>query len=385
MAGQPVAGADHVTLFLCGDVMTGRGIDQILPTPGDPLLHEPSMHDARDYVSLAERRNGPLPRSVSGSYLWGDALDELDRISPAVRIVNLETAITTCDEFDRGKCIHYRMHPANVGGLTAAGIDCCTLGNNHVLDWGREGLAETLATLSRAGIGVAGAGRDLAEARRPSVHPRPGGGRVLVFACGCESAGVPPDWAADERRSGVWLIDEDSTESVAEIAARVSATKRPGDVVVLSVHWGDNWGYEIPSAQRRFAMRMIDDAGVDVVCGHSSHHVKGIEVHHGRLILYGCGDLLTDYEGIAGREEYRDDLGLLYFVTLDHATGELLRVEMCPTRLQGFQLRRPAVAETDWLFQTLDRECRRLGTSIARTAEDRLTLEWPGVRKRTAG
>ncbi|MBU1263749.1 MAG: CapA family protein, partial [Gammaproteobacteria bacterium] len=147
-----------MTLFLCGDVMTGRGIDQVLPHPGDPVLHEGYATSALDYVALAERANGPIPRPAEFAYVWGDALAEWARVAPDLRIVNLETAVTRRDDWQRGKGIHYRMHPANVPCLTAAGIDCCVLANNHVLDWGYAGLAETLETLRRAGLQRAGAG-----------------------------------------------------------------------------------------------------------------------------------------------------------------------------------------------------------------------------------
>src|SRR5687768_14486749 len=89
---------DTFELFLCGDVMPGRGIDQILPHPSDPQLFEAYVRDARDYVALAERSAGKIPRKVSPAYVWGDALDELARRRPALRLVNLETSITTHDE-----------------------------------------------------------------------------------------------------------------------------------------------------------------------------------------------------------------------------------------------------------------------------------------------
>jgi len=76
--------------------------------------------------------------------------------------------------------------------------------------------------------------------------------------------------------------------------------------VVASIHWGDNWGYEI-------AHNLIDHAGVDIIHGHSSHHAKGIEVWHGKPVIYGCGDFINDYEGIGGNEKYRSDLSLMYF------------------------------------------------------------------------
>jgi poly-gamma-glutamate synthesis protein (capsule biosynthesis protein) len=83
-----------ITLFLCGDVMTGRGIDQVLPQPSDPRLYEPSVKTAVRYVELAEKVNGPIPKPVDFSYIWGDALRELEQVQPAVRIINLETAVT---------------------------------------------------------------------------------------------------------------------------------------------------------------------------------------------------------------------------------------------------------------------------------------------------
>ncbi|HSM22431.1 MAG TPA: CapA family protein, partial [Rubrivivax sp.] len=118
---------DTIKILLTGDVMTGRGIDQVLPHPGSPLLHEPHVRDARDYVRLAEKRCGPIEHALACEDLWGDALDVMERLAPDLRIVNLETAVTTHDEPWPGKGIHYRMHPANVGVQTAAGVDCCVL------------------------------------------------------------------------------------------------------------------------------------------------------------------------------------------------------------------------------------------------------------------
>src|SRR5881275_1992172 len=123
-------------LFLCGDVMTGRGIDQALPYSVSPILYEPYVRDAREYVALAEKTNGPIPRPLSADYIWGDALRELERTD--LRIANLETAITSAETPSPHKGIHYRMHPQNMGCLTVAQISACVLANNHVLDWGYD-------------------------------------------------------------------------------------------------------------------------------------------------------------------------------------------------------------------------------------------------------
>jgi poly-gamma-glutamate synthesis protein (capsule biosynthesis protein) len=167
--------SERVTLFLCGDVMTGRGVDQILGCPSAPEIHEPDVRKAGDYVTLAEQVSGPIPRSVDPAYVWGDALGELEAVAPATRIVNLEVSVTRSAAYWPGKGINYRMHPANVTCLTAARIDVCALANNHVLDYGHAGLEETLATLAGAGVQTAGAGASLAAAQRPAIAGPPGG------------------------------------------------------------------------------------------------------------------------------------------------------------------------------------------------------------------
>jgi len=295
----PAAESDAITAMLAGDVMTGRGIDQILPHPVDPRLFEPYVTSAREYVALAGDANGPIPKPVDFSYIWGDALDELQRRGADVRIVNLETAVTEASE-PLPKGINYRMSPRNAPCLQAAGIDCCTLANNHILDWGPAELFETLETLDALGIRHAGAGADLRSAEAPAILDVPGKGRVLVYAFAAPSSGVPHAWAATDDRPGVAFLAEPSSEDVRRIARRTRAERRPGDVVVASIHWGGNWGYQVPDRQRDFAHGLIDEAGVDIVHGHSSHHAKGIEVYQHRPILYGCGDFISDYEEISG-------------------------------------------------------------------------------------
>ena len=373
--GPAVDRRRRVTLFLCGDVMTGRAIDQVLPHPSAPRLHEGWARSALDYVDLAERAHGPIPRSVPPGYIWGDALELLDHAAPDLRIVNLETSVTTSDEW-QPKGINYRMHPANVGCLTAAKIDCCVLANNHVLDWGRAGLRETLAVLRRAGLATAGAGESAAEATRPATLDAPGRGRVLVWAWGSPTSGIPRDWQAAEEQPGVALLADLSPATARRIAGEIRRHRRPQDVVVVSLHWGSNWGYEIPSVQRRLARMLISDGAVDIVHGHSSRHPKGIEVFRGRPILYGCGDFLNDYEGIRGHEEFRSDLVLGYLVTLDPSSGRLDALEMIPFRIRRFRLDRASPEQTRWLGETLDRECRSLGSRVTAADDGRLALRW---------
>ncbi|HEY4998565.1 MAG TPA: CapA family protein, partial [Usitatibacter sp.] len=249
-----------VTLFLCGDVMTGRGIDQILPHPGDARLLEGYVRKATGYVELAERVSGTLQRPVAFDYVWGDALAELERVRPDARIVNLETAVTTSPEAWPGKGIHYRMNPANMPALAVARLDCCVLANNHVMDWGRRGLTQTLQSLRAAGIRTAGAGENADEAAAPAAIGLAGGARVLVFAYAMASSGVPAQWAAGPARSGVNFLDGLSERSVARVARAIARHKGDRDIAVLSIHWGGNWGYEITPSERAFAHMLVDAA-----------------------------------------------------------------------------------------------------------------------------
>jgi poly-gamma-glutamate synthesis protein (capsule biosynthesis protein) len=365
---------DH-TLFLCGDVMTGRGVDQILPHPGMPQLFEPYARSALDYVALAEAVSGPIAQPVGFDHIWGDALAELDAIQPVARIVNLETAITSADDHWPGKGIHYRMHPTNIRALTAAGIDCCVLANNHVLDWGYTGLQETLQVLHRAGIATAGAGGHATEAAAPAAIPLPAGGRLLIFAIAFENSGVPMEWAASGAKPGVCAFPMPSAAVADQIGDRVRAAKRRGDIVVLSIHWGANWGYHIPSEHRTFARRLIDRCNVDLIHGHSSHHPLGMEIHSGKLVLYGCGDFLNDYEGISGYEQFRGNLTLMYFPTLEPGSGNLLHLALKPMQIRRFRLTRASDADVAWLCQALSREAQRFGLGVQRMGHDTLVLK----------
>jgi poly-gamma-glutamate capsule biosynthesis protein CapA/YwtB (metallophosphatase superfamily) len=373
---QPMGTSIPITLFLAGDVMLGRGIDQVLPHPSDPTIHESYVVDARGYVDLAEQANGPIQKPVDFAYIWGDALEELERAQPDLRLINLETSITTSEDYWENKGIHYRMHPGNIDSLITAKVDYCSLANNHVLDWGYAGLAETYDTLQNAHIRYAGAGLDLQEAAAPAVMAVEGKGRVIVFSYGLETSGIPASWAASGERPGVNLLENLSDQAIQLIKAKVAAVKQDGDIVITSIHWGGNWGYQIPPEQSAFAHELIDEAGVDVVHGHSSHHVKGIEVYKDKAIIYGSGDFLNDYEGIGGYEEFRSDLALMYLLSVDATTGNLVDLQMKAMQIRNFKSNRASSADARWLRDVLNREGEKLGTRVEMDQEDTLTLKW---------
>lgn len=364
---------DHVRLLLAGDVMLGRGIDQIQAHPGDPTIHESWAKTSVRYLELAEARSGAIPRKVASTYVWGDLLPTIRKAETDAFIVNLETAVTERGRPWPGKGIQYRMHPDNIGSLSAAGVDVVSLANNHVLDWSEPGLLQTLDTLDAAGIARAGAGRDDRTAWSPARLDGPHGG-VVVLGVGTPGSGIPSEWAAQGSRAGVALVSSFSKRTLDRVGTALARVKQRGDLAVASIHWGGNWGYGVATARRRFAQRLIEDTGVDVVHGHSSHHPVGIEVHRGGLILYGCGDLITDYEGITGHEEFRGELGGLYLAELD--SSGLARLRIVPSRMQRFQLTTPSTADRRWLASQLDDVCRAFGTAVTLDPDGNLEVSW---------
>ncbi len=351
---------ESLRLFVCGDVMIGRGIDQILPRPCPPGLYESHATSALDYVRLAERANGKIKTPVTLDYIWGAALAEWADRRPDVRLINLETSITRSEDY-APKGINYRVSRENAACLRAAGIDCCSLANNHVLDWSTQGLRDTLSALRHMHIASAGAGHTQQEARAPAILPVAGKGRVRVSAVALPTSGVPEAWAAGPNTPGVHFMPDLSSQSLAQLVDAMGADRRVDDVAVVSIHWGGNWGYEVPAQQRDFARRLIDQAGVSIVHGHSSHHPKAIEIYKNRVIFHGCGDFMNDYEGIGGQERYRSDLVLMYFIDVDVHGGDVLGLNLVPLRLVRFRLERPSREDTEWLLNRLDYLCRPLG------------------------
>jgi poly-gamma-glutamate capsule biosynthesis protein CapA/YwtB (metallophosphatase superfamily) len=256
------------------------------------------------------------------------------------------------------------MHRKNISCLAAAHIDACALANNHVLDW-----------LDLAGVAHSGAGNNLKEAMAPAVLPLPNRGRVLVFSFGAVTSGIPWAWRAASDRAGVHLLDDLSEATATGVATYMQHFQQPNDVLIASIHWGGNWGYEIPAEQIAFAHRLIDE-GASIVHGHSSHHVKGIEVYRNRLVLYGCGDFLTDYEGITGHERFRGDLGLMYLIEVDLRTGRLISTRFVPMQMRRFRLNHASVADAQWLARLLN----QLGTAFKTDArlmnKNQISLSW---------
>lgn len=137
------------------------------------------------------------------------------------------------------------------------------------------------------------------------------------------------------------------------------------DILIVSLHWGSNWGWGTPAEWRTFAHHLID-LGVDFVVGHSSHHVKGMEIYKGKFISYGLGDFINDYEGIVGQgyENFRNDLSCLYIPSFDLETRQVVDVDIIPCKIKNLKVQRATdVKDIAWLQNAFNREGKALGSS----------------------
>ncbi len=359
--------------------MLGRALDALMPHPSDPRLLEGSSASPEAHLLRIGSAYGHRKRPIAPEEVWSDLLAELGWRKPDLRLINLECAITASDDI-QPRPFPVRMHPRNLPFLQAIAPDFCSLANNHTLDWGVSGLRETCKVLERAGIATAGVGENLHQAQSPAVLPGSDGRRVLVFALTSLFAGSPMSWRAGSEKPGQWVLPAFTESSLAEVLEAIARYRRERDIVIVSAHWGGNWSREIDDGLRQFSHGLID-GGIDLIHGHSSHHVRPFEVYKGRLILYGCGDLLNDYcyevveskRLLCRRARYRPDLELAYFADLD-SDGALRSLTMVPFRLQSLSLHRASDDETDWLATALSSKAEMRGNAVVTRAGD--TLSW---------
>ena len=194
-------------------------------------------------------------------------------------IGNLETPLTNRGREYGGKRFRFRTSPAAASALKEAGFAVLTLANNHMLDYGVDGLADTVHVLDRAGLRHSGAGTDLAEARR-AVLLAVKGKRIAVlsysltqpvaFFAGPRRAGTAPGWPGQFRED-------------------IRNARRQADYVIVAFHWGRE-GETSPSAVQVRTAHAAIDAGADVVIGHHPHVLQGIERYKRGVVLYSLGN-----------------------------------------------------------------------------------------------
>lgn len=303
-------------------------------------------------VMLGRLVNRALQR-LPPEYPWGDTLPLF--ASADWRMCNLECVIS-----DKGtpwsltpKIFHFRSDAENVAVLQAAHIDAVSLANNHSLDYEYEAMFDMLRILNKAKIAHAGAGADLAEASRPAVS-QVQGLRIGVIAF----TDNEPAWEAAKEQAGVWFIPINLENArAAGLMAKIRRVRSETDLLVVSAHWGPNWGHEPPPEHIGFGRALID-AGADAVFGHSGHVFRGIEIYRQRPIIYCAGDFIDDY---AVDEVERNDRSMIF--TLEYDQGSLSKIRLYPTVIRDFQARLAHGSEAEWIGRKMQQLCADLATS----------------------
>lgn len=294
-------------ILLVGDVMLGRLVNEVL-------------------------------QKESPEYPWGDTLDIFRKTD--LRICNLECVIS-----DKGqpwtitpKVFHFRSDRKNAGVLKKAQINMVSLANNHVLDYEEEALLDMLETLDRKGIEHAGAGINSVEASSLAVSEIPG--QKSIFKVGMIAfTDNEQEWEAIDQ-PGVFYVPVDLKDKRAQVLIKeIEKAKKDVDILIVSAHWGPNWGYRPEFQHIPFAKALID-AGADIIFGHSAHVFQGVEIYKGKPILYSTGNFIDDY---AVDKIERNDQSFIYLMEIE---GEkIVRLKLCPTVIRNMQARKAQGSE----------------------------------------
>ena len=372
-----MAPQEHALNFV-GDVMLGRLIDQLFPQH----VHEPSERN----IIQSFKSSNPKLSNYNHNSPWGDTTP-LFRTQD-LNLINLETAATTHVDKWPDKVFNYRMHPANITALHAANIHYAGLANNHTLDFREAGLVDTVNTVKEAGVAFAGAGHDEQEATRPAILQLPSSSsspplQVYIWA----ASDHPSDWSSIPNFHSIDYTSR-TRARIRDLIAQTSPSPSSSTSVlkVFSCHWGPNYAWCPSQETREFAHFLVDECGIDIVHGHSSHHVQGVEAYKGKLVIYGCGDFVDDYALV---EEYRNDLGGVWRVVVqqkqqqgderDGAKVLVKRLEMFPTKIEKFAARRLKAEEEDarWVRGKVKELSEELGTEVVveEEGEGRIIVE----------
>lgn len=288
-------------------------------------------------------------RTTGPDYPWGDIVPVLRQAD--VRFANLECVLADGGTPEPGKVFHFRSDLKNVEALRRGGIDVVSLANNHVLDFGTDAFREMLPALDVAGILHAGGGLDKEAARRPTV--RRVAGAAVGFIAFTDNQ---PGWEASQASPGVHFVPVgDGGRRVAELLELVRRTKTRVQLLIVSAHWGPNWGSEAPPGHQELARALID-AGADVVFGHSPHIFRGVGLYRDRPIIYSAGDFVDDY---AVDPVERNDQSFIFMLETRGNAPHTLRLH--PTLITDFQSRLARGAARG-IAGRMQRLCQDLGT-----------------------
>lgn len=257
-----------------------------------------------------------------------DPATKMHRIAPyfrdsAIAFCNCEWPLTTRGEPWPGKPGRVvRSRPDLVSTYTMCGFDVVSLANNHIMNYGPEGLKQTIEVLDAAGIAHSGAGGDLEAAHAPAILER--GGKRYAFLS--YTSVFNPGFEAAEDRPGMAVVKIDTAyripkrlhevpgtpmememrpnaRHVERLIADIARARAAADCVVVSWHWGVSLGYQHLVSYQIELGRLAIDEGADVVVGHHPHTVQGLEIHKGKPIAYCLGHCGFDMKSNSFTEE----------------------------------------------------------------------------------
>ncbi len=322
-------------------------------------------------VMLA-RKVGRLMEKYGNVYPVKEVAERLSRAD--LTFGNLESPIGTGGRPLPQKGIWFRAKPDAAETLIEAGFDLVSVANNHALDYDREAFLETLDILSENNILAVGGGESIHDARKPVIVKK--NGLKIGFLAYSEMADIiwsrsyPRMLMATENQPG---IAPAGPAYVDEMLADVKDLAEKVDVVVLSLHWGNEYQYRPGDSQRELAHRLID-AGADLIIGHHPHTLQGLERYKHGLIAYSLGNFIFDQNFSRQTTE-----GLLLEVTLSPLGVESAAVS--PVVIPQSQPKVAAGAAADRINRITAELSRELGLDFGwQPGTPALVLEDTGMK-----
>lgn len=293
-------------------------------------------------------------------YTWGDVLPIFKKAD--IRICNLECVISDVGEpwSLTPKVFHFRSDSKNIKVLKIANIDLVSLANNHSLDYGYSAMFDMLENLKRNNILYSGVGKNLKEASQPAIL------ELLNKKIGFISfTDNEPNWSAEEDKPGIFYVElKENGKNLDYLLNLIKETKKIVNYLIISAHWGPNWGYEPLNEHIYFAHKFID-YGADLIFGHSPHIFRGVETYKNKFIIYSAGDFVDDY---AVDEIERNDESFVFIWDIENQV-----LELYPTIIQNFQARLAKKVEKERIMDKMIFLCEKFKTNI-RKYEDKLVI-----------
>ncbi|OFY87736.1 MAG: hypothetical protein A3F72_02525 [Bacteroidetes bacterium RIFCSPLOWO2_12_FULL_35_15] len=322
--------SNNITIGLCGDVMIGRSLDEIISQKGY-------------------------------KYPWGNTLSLFEKTD--LNIINLETTLTKSDK-KTCKVFNFKAQPDKIQTLSEARITLVNIANNHILDYSEEGLIETIMVLKKAGIKYVGAGINAQEAAEMEVVKKNG---IQIGILGFTDN--EPGWKAGQKKAGTNYIDVENTDDRKKCLENIKSSKKQVDILIVSIHWGYNMIEEPPPHFIEFAHEMID-AGADIIHGHSAHIFQGIEIYKSKLILYDTGDFIDDYVVDPG---LRNDLSFFFQIEIDKSG--IKKLKLIPIKIHNYQANIAEGIDLEWSMKRIKNLSQKFKTKLKDNGEVLLSFE----------